>query len=232
MTPADIHPATRYLNKNEKDNDGNSKRSQIVSPHLNFGKAFLCSSSFLFLYTALYSAQNCQSKLFNDDNYGSLGFYSNAVVYLGQGTGSIFCVYITQKIGDSKSMAYSSLFAIPFIVSLLLPAYKSLYMDSDSFWLSNGFVYTMIFLTSLLNGLGEGVSQPASGTYISDCAIESNKGFYFAFFWAFYMGSQIFGNLIAAFVLGNLDQRYYVLIMTGLTFIACFMFFFLKNPVI
>jgi len=46
------------------------------------------------------------------------------------------------------------------------------------------------------------------------------------------MGSQIFGNLIAAFVLGNLDQRYYVLIMTGLTFIACFMFFFLKNPVI
>ncbi len=129
-------------------------------------------------------------------------------------------------------MAFSSLFAIPFIISLLLPAYKSLYMDSDSFWLSNGFVYFIIFLTSLLNGLGEGVSQPASGTYISDCAIESNKGFYFAFFWAFYMGSQVFGNLIAAFVLGNLDQRYYVLIMVGLTFVACFMFFFLKAPTV
>ena len=129
-------------------------------------------------------------------------------------------------------MAYSSLFAIPFIISLLLPAYKSIYMDSDSVWLSNGFVYSIIFITSLLNGLGEGVSQPASGTYISDCAVESNKGFYFAFFWAFYMGSQVFGNLIAAFVLGNLDQRYYVLIMTGLVLISCVMFFFLRNPIV
>ena len=86
-------------------------------------------------------------------------------------------------------MAYASLFAIPFIVSLLLPAYKSIYIDSTNFFLSNGFVYTIILITSLLNGLGEGVSQPASGTYISDCATEHNKGFYYAFFWAFYMGS-------------------------------------------
>ena len=86
-------------------------------------------------------------------------------------------------------MAWASLFAIPFIVSLLLPAYKSIYTNSTSFWLQDSFVYPVIYATSLLNGLGEGVSQPASGTYISDCAIEENKGFYFAFFWAFYMGS-------------------------------------------
>lgn len=129
-------------------------------------------------------------------------------------------------------MAWSSLFAIPFIISLLLPAYKSIYQNSDSFWLQDAFVYPIIYITSLLNGLGEGVSQPASGTYISDCAVEENKGFYFAFFWAFYMGSQVFGNLIAAFVLGNFDQRYYVLIMIALTLIACFLFFFLKEPVV
>jgi MFS family permease len=129
-------------------------------------------------------------------------------------------------------MAWASLFAIPFMISLLLPAYKSIYMDSDSFWLKDGFVYPVIYVTSLLNGLGEGVSQPASGTYMSDCAIEENKGFYFAFFWAFYMGSQVFGNLIAAFVLGNFDQRYYVLVMCGLTLIACIMFFFLKAPIV
>jgi MFS family permease len=153
-------------------------------------------------------------------------------VYLGQGTGSIFCVYITQKIGDSRSMAWASLFAIPFMISLLLPAYKAIYPTSDSFWLKDGFVYTVIYITSLLNGLGEGVSQPASGTYMSDCAIEENKGFYFAFFWAFYMGSQVFGNLIAAFVLGNFDQRYYVVVMLALTLIACVLFFFLKAPII
>jgi MFS family permease len=129
-------------------------------------------------------------------------------------------------------MAWASLFAIPFIVSLLLPAYKSIYIDSTSFWLQDSFVYPVIYVTSLLNGLGEGVSQPASGTYISDCAIEENKGFYFAFFWAFYMGSQVFGNLIAALVLGNLDQRYYVIVMTGLTVLGSFFFFFLKKPLV
>jgi MFS family permease len=129
-------------------------------------------------------------------------------------------------------MAWASLFSIPFIVSLILPAYKSIYMGSTSFWLQDSFVYPVIYVTSLLNGLGEGVSQPASGTYISDCAIEENKGFYFAFFWAFYMGSQVFGNLIAAFVLGNLDQRYYVVVMTGLTLLGCFLFFFLKKPLV
>ena len=129
-------------------------------------------------------------------------------------------------------MAWASLFAIPFIVSLLLPAYKSIYMNSTSFWLQDSFVYPVIYVTSLLNGLGEGVNQPASGTYISDCAIEENKGFYFAFFWAFYMGSQVFGNLIAALVLGNLDQRYYVIVMTSLTVVGSFFFFFLKKPVV
>jgi MFS family permease len=129
-------------------------------------------------------------------------------------------------------MAWASLFAIPFIVSLLLPAYKSIYTNSTSFWLQDSFVYPVIYVTSLLNGLGEGVNQPASGTYISDCAIEENKGFYFAFFWAFYMGSQVFGNLIAALVLGNLDQRYYVIVMTSLTVVGSFFFFFLKKPVV
>jgi hypothetical protein len=28
----------------------------VIRPHLNFGKAFICSSAFLFLYVALYSA--------------------------------------------------------------------------------------------------------------------------------------------------------------------------------
>lgn len=55
----------------------------VVNEHINLGKALLCSSGFLLLYTALYSAQNVQSVLFQKDNLGQLGFYSNAVVYLG-----------------------------------------------------------------------------------------------------------------------------------------------------
>ena len=76
------------------------------------------------------------------------------------------------------------------------------------------------------------MAQPSSGTYISDCATERNKGFFFALFWSFYMGSQVFGNLVSAFVLGELDQRYYVLIMTIIATAAATLLFFLKKPII
>jgi len=102
-------------------------------------------------------------------------------------------------------MAFSSLLNIPYMILLIFPAMKSENLHSDNFFLSTGFVYTVILLASLLNGFGQGVSQPSSGTYISDCATERTKGFFFALFWSFYMGSQVFGNLIAAFVLGELD---------------------------
>jgi MFS family permease len=82
------------------------------------------------------------------------------------------------------------------------------------------------------NGFGQGISQPSSGTYISECATERTKGFFFAFYWAFYMGSQVFGNLIAAFVLGELDQKYFVLVMAVIGISASILLFFLKAPTV
>lgn len=52
-------------------------------PNVNFSKLFLISVSFLGMYIALYSAQNVQSVLFEDDHYDSLGFLSNAFAYAG-----------------------------------------------------------------------------------------------------------------------------------------------------
>jgi hypothetical protein len=46
------------------------------------------------------------------------------------------------------------------------------------------------------------------------------------------MASSVFGNLISALILGNLDQRYYVLIIIAFISIGCFIFFFLKNPIV
>lgn len=46
------------------------------------------------------------------------------------------------------------------------------------------------------------------------------------------MGSQVFGNLIAAFVLGELDQKYYVLIMAIIGIASSVLLFFLKKPLI
>jgi hypothetical protein len=44
------------------------------------------------------------------------------------------------------------------------------------------------------------------------------------------MTSQIFGNLIAAFVLGHLSQNNYFEIMAGVASLATMTFFFLKRP--
>jgi hypothetical protein len=95
-------------------------------PNVNFTKLLLISASFLGMYIALYSAQNVQSKLFEDDHYDSLGFYSNAFAYLGQGTGSVFCVWFIMKYGAIKTMSRFALLNMPFLLCLLLPATKSL----------------------------------------------------------------------------------------------------------
>jgi len=63
-----------------------------------------------------------------------------------------------EKIGDIKGMAYSSFLCMPAIVCLIFPALKSTNMDSSAFYLSTGFVYTIILLTSFVNGFGEGVA--------------------------------------------------------------------------
>jgi hypothetical protein len=101
---------------------------------VNFWKAALCSLSFLGMYIALYSAQNIQAVLFEKDNYDSLGFYSNAIAYLGQGTGSVFCVFIMMKIGAEKSMAYFALANLPFILALIFPALKSENLNDTETW--------------------------------------------------------------------------------------------------
>lgn len=92
-----------------------------------------------------------------------------------------------QRIGDIKAMAYASLLSLPFIICLILPALND--HGSDKFFFSYGFVTVITIITSFLNGFGEGIAQPASGKFISDCATEKTKGFFFAYFWAFYMGS-------------------------------------------
>jgi MFS family permease len=58
------------------------------------------------------------------------------------------------KYGAVKSMAYFAILNIPFIIALLLPAYKGESPDSNIFLLKDAFVYPVILITSLMNGFG------------------------------------------------------------------------------
>lgn len=51
-------------------------------------------------------------------------------------------------------MAWGSILNIPFMIILIFPALKSENLNSDNFFLSNGFVYTVILLASMSNGFG------------------------------------------------------------------------------
>jgi MFS family permease len=53
----------------------------------------------------------------------------------------------------------------------------------------------------MLNGFGAGILWTAQGEYVTECATEETKGFYFSYFFIIFMISQIIGNLVAAFVL-------------------------------
>lgn len=58
-----------------------------------------------------------------------------------------------------------------------------------------------VILTAGINGAGAAILWVSQGKYISECANDSNKGFFNSYFWGFYQSSNIFGNVIAAIVL-------------------------------
>ena len=70
----------------------------------------------------------------------------------------------------------------------------------------------------------------AQGKYVGECANDEFKGFFFGYFWAFFMASQVFGNLIAALILGPLSQSTYYIVMTIVAFSGASIFLFLRKP--
>lgn len=127
-------------------------------------------------------------------------------------------------------MSWGSVISLPFIACLMFPTLSVLYPESSNFFFSAFFVYLITIFTSFFNGFGEGIAQPASGKFISDCATERSKGFFFAYFWAFYMGSQMFGSLISGIILGYFDEYWYVVIMFIIATISVAALFKLKAP--
>ena len=89
----------------------------------------------------------------------------------------------------------------------------------------------MVVFTSVLGGLGEAIMWVAQGKYISDCATEKTKGFFFGYFWIFYMASQIFGSILAAIVFEYFSLSTFYVTMTMFTMISGVIFYFVKDPI-
>ena len=124
-------------------------------------------------------------------------------MYLFVAIGSMFSTVIMNKLGPVKCMAVGSLFNTPWILCFALGGLRGDYDASRPVptYLTTGFITTAVILLSSMNGLGQAIQWVGQGKYMSDCATEETKGFFFSYFWAFYQSSQIVGSLLAAYCL-------------------------------
>ena len=87
-----------------------------------------------------------------------------------------------------------------------------------------------MLLASCISGFTTGLLWTSQGVYISNCATEETKGFYFGFFWTVYTGSQLVGNLVAALVIGNTNEVVYFSVMAVIAFASSLLFITLRKP--
>jgi MFS family permease len=75
------------------------------------------------------------------------------------------------------------------IVGCLLQAFFLLGCIVSSSYERSAVTVIILMVTSVLAGLGQAFTSVVSCEYISNCATENTKGFYFGYFWVFYMSS-------------------------------------------
>lgn len=97
--------------------------------------------------------------------------------------------------------------------------------------LPHNLIRALVLSSAALNGFGASILWVAQGRYVSECATEQNMGKFNAYFWAIYMGSSLVGNLFAAFVIVNVNETIFYVIMTCLCVASSLFFLLLKKPV-
>lgn len=60
------------------------------------------------------------------------------------------------KVGDKITMVIASIMCLPYIACFIIVGLKSIYFSNNSWYFGNMFVYIIVLVTSLINGLGEG----------------------------------------------------------------------------
>ncbi|CDW83659.1 major facilitator superfamily protein [Stylonychia lemnae] len=199
---------------------------------VNLGKAFHCSVGILFLCTAMNPTKYLYTQIMSKSNNELLGFIQYALNYFCAAIGCLASSYILDKFGVKWCLTISAiidtLWILAIIPSALISENPSI---RDSFIASDFFIYTSQTLIQIMQGLFLGIKWVAGNKYISQCATEETKGFYFSFFLGMYMLSIILGSLISAFISKSLHQSTYLFIMTILASLSIVLFYTLVQPI-
>jgi MFS family permease len=104
-------------------------------------------------------------------------------------------------------------------------------MDGAPGILNKTFIQAMLIVTAAINGIGAGILWVAQGNFVSCCACDENLGFLHMYFWAFFMGSQISGNVIAGAVLeSGADKTTLFIVFAILAVVGSCTFLLSKAP--
>ena len=72
----------------------------------------------------------------------------------------------------------------------------------------------------------------AQGKFLSECACEKNKGFFNSYFFSFFSGSNIIGNLVAAVIFkSNTNQSTLFVIFAVMSAAAVIAFNMMGKPI-
>lgn len=153
-----------------------------------------------------------------------------AVLYLVFAFCSFFSSAIVNKMGAKAALFVGGLCYSFWILCFLPPAFYKDNMESSLFIFKRDFITVLSIVSAAINGFGAGILWVAQGMYVAECATDENKGFFFGYFWAFFMASQVLGNLIAALILGRLAQSTYYIVMTVAAFSGTLVFLLLRKP--
>ena len=154
------------------------------------------SIAFLLLFIAFNSADNLAAKVLRADSFSELGLYSMSALYLVFAFTGFFSAALVHSLGIKRSLFIGGLCYSLRIAAFLLPALYVSHPEMDRVKIE-----VAIVLSAVVNGWGSGILWVAQGKYVAECATDKSKGFFFSYFFAIFMLSQIVGNLIAAFVL-------------------------------
>jgi MFS family permease len=121
-----------------------------------------------------------------ENGFETLGFFILAVLYFFMGLGSLLSTAIINKYGTRFCLVIGGVGNVQWIMSTLLAVYR---IDILEQGIPLGIIYCGLLLSTIINGFTVGVLWAAANQYIADCSSDSNKGFFFSYFWSFYMTS-------------------------------------------
>lgn len=170
--------------------EGEKRKEGFFKKYRNLDRVSVLSIAFMLLFTAFNSADNLAAKILREDGFEGLGFYSMAALYLVFAITGFFSKGLVHKMSDNSEtkrlpMFIGGLCYFLRIMFFLLPAYfKS---ESHSWLTSPTTITVLIIVTAMFNGFGAGILWVAQGEYLSNCASEQTKGFYFSYFFFIFM---------------------------------------------